>query len=355
MKSVSQGSTGYFDWASNAVNNRDVYYRYGKFLRVEKPVVDVAMFYPAEAQRLRVTQPTAQTFTRACAYLRDVGNFDIVDDRMVRDGCLSGYRVLVLWEGLLAEPETLAKIKAWVEEGGVLLAYDFGKVRTFAGDDSWFQDLFGYYKELAPARVTERYAGNMPPQYRISVGKPEQADYLGDTWQDAEKDEDGNTFRWTGDKATVRLPVLPDKRYTLIVRATLPPEAEGLKHQVFLSARRDNIKLGDMSSTGDVTYRFPIPEGVLTGRSLATLTIQSDTLPQQQNRAGQRRHQTAWHPGAVRSTCGAGNSGRPCRPPSPRTPCPRTGFALPEPEVRKAGTILGAIVRQRADHLLPRQ
>lgn len=63
FESVSQGSTGYFDWASNAVNNRDVYYRYGKFLRVEKPVVDVAMFYPAEAQRLRLNQPTAQTFT----------------------------------------------------------------------------------------------------------------------------------------------------------------------------------------------------------------------------------------------------------------------------------------------------
>ncbi len=279
FESVSQGSTGYFDWASNAVNNRDVYTRYGKFLRVEKPVVDVAMFYPAEAQRLRVTQPIAQTFTRACAYLRDVGNFDIVDDRMVRDGCLSQYRVLVLWEGLLAEPETLAKIKAWVEEGGVLLAYDFGKVRTFTGDDSWFQDLFGYYKELAPARVTETYRGNVPPQYRISVGRPDQADYLGETWQDAEKDEDGTTFRWTGDKATVRLPALPDKRYTLIVRATVPPQAEGLKHQVFLSARRDNIKLGDLSATGDVTYRFPIPEGVLTGRTLATLTIQSDTLP----------------------------------------------------------------------------
>ena len=279
FESVSQGCAGYFDWASNAVNNRDIYYRYGKFLRVEKPVVDVAMFYPAEAQRLRVTQPTAQTFTRACAYLRDVGNFDIVDDRMVRDGCLSGYRILVLWEGLLAEPETLAKIKAWVEEGGVLLAYDFGKVRTFAGDDSWFQDLFGYYKELAPARVTERYTGNTPPQYRISVGRPEQADYLGDNWQDAEKDEDGNTFRWTGDKATIRLPILPDKRYTLIVRANLPQESAGLLHEVFLSAGGRNIKLGDMSAAGDVTYRYPIPESLLTGRTFATLTFVSQTLP----------------------------------------------------------------------------
>ncbi len=282
FESVSQGATGYFDWASNAVANRDVYYRYGKFMRVEKPVVDVAMFYPAEAQRLRVDQPYAATFARACAYLRDVGNFDIVDDRMVNDGCLSTYRVLVLWEGTLADAATLAKIRQWVSEGGVLCAYDFGKVKTFEGDDSWFKDLFGYYKDLAPARVTERYVGAVPAQYRLPVGKAEFADYLGETWYDGEIVRDANegeAARWTGDKATVRLPVQPDKRYTLVVRAYLPPEAEGLKHQIYLTARRDTIKLGDLSATGDVTYRFPISESLLDGRSLVTLTIQSDTLP----------------------------------------------------------------------------
>jgi hypothetical protein len=283
FEAVSQGSVGYFDWASNAVTNRDVYYRYGKYLRVEKPIVDVAMFYPAEAQHLRVDQPYASTFARATAYLRDFGNFDIVDDRMVRDGCLAQYRVLALWEGTLADASTLEKIKQWVNEGGVLLAYDFGKVRTFEGDTTWFQDLFGYYNELAPARVTERYVGNMPPQYRLPVGKIEYADYLGDAWYDPEtvgETTAGVTARWTGEKATVRLPIAPDRRYTLIVRAYLPPEAEGMKHQVFLSGRRDLVKIGDLSATGDVTYRFPVPEGLLAGRSLVTLTIQSDTLPE---------------------------------------------------------------------------
>ena len=328
FESVSQGAAGYFDWASNAVNNRDVYYRYGKFMRIEKPIVDVAMFYPAEAQHLRVDQPYAATFARACGYLRDIGNFDIVDDRMVRDGCLANYRVMALWEGTIADSATLEKIKQWVNDGGVLLAYDFGKVRTFDGDTSWFQDLFGYYKDLAPARVTERYAGNVPRQYRLSVGKPDFTDFMGENWYDIEKVVEKNTIektaektteksvdktieqnteknagknieknidknlqngsetnvsvfaRWTGEKATVRLPVLPDRRYTLIVRAFIPPQAEGLKHQVFLSGRRDMIKIGDLSATGDVTYRFPVAEGLLTGRSLVTLTFQSDTLPE---------------------------------------------------------------------------
>src|SRR5207253_9868646 len=143
--------------------------------RVEKPVVDVAMFYPAQAQKLRPDQGYAPLFAQACAYLRDVSNFDIVDDRMVQDGCLSRYRILALWEGTMADQTTLDKIKAWVSDGGVLLAYDFGKVTTFEGDTSWFTDMFGYVQQIAPAKVTERYVGTVPQQYRIPVGQPEAA------------------------------------------------------------------------------------------------------------------------------------------------------------------------------------
>src|SRR5262249_35838251 len=156
---------GYFDWAGNAMASRDMYYRYGKFLRVEKPVVDVAMFYPAVAQKTRPEQGYAPLFAQACAYLREYANFDIVDDRMVLDGCLSRYRILALWEGTMADQETLDKIKAWVNEGGVLLAYDFGKVTNLEGDIAWHNDLFGYVQTVAPARVTERYVGQVPPQY----------------------------------------------------------------------------------------------------------------------------------------------------------------------------------------------
>jgi hypothetical protein len=278
FEAVSQGAKGYFDWANNAVANRDVFTRYSKYMRVEKPIVDVAMFYPAQAQKLHPDQPYAPLFAQATAYVRDFANFDIVDDRMVTDGCLSNYRVLVLWEGMQADQATLDKIKEWVLNGGVLLCYDFGKVSNFDGGTPWYDkaDLFGYIQELAPARLTERYIGTVPAQYRIQVGDPENANYLaegGEGWYPPQK-EDNLTRRWTREKASLNLPVTPDRRYTLIVRATLPQEATGLKHAVLIN----DTRVGELGSAGDVTYRFLVPSDAFNGKPLAVLKFQSETL-----------------------------------------------------------------------------
>lgn len=258
-----------------------MFYRYAKYLRVEKPVVDVAMFYPAVAQRLRPDQGYAPLFAQASAYIRDFANFDILDDRMVQDGFLANYRVLVLWEGTQADQSTLDKIKAWVNDGGVVLAYDFGKVANLEGETPWYaaNDLFGYIQELAPATITERYMGAVPAQYRLQVGNPEAEGYLGDGgegWDPKVEVVDTITRRWAGSNATLHLPVNPEKQYTLVVRATAPPEATGLKRRVLLNGH----ELGELGSPGDVTYRFIVPTEDLENNPLATLTFQSQTFQQ---------------------------------------------------------------------------
>ncbi|HZO92048.1 MAG TPA: hypothetical protein VFB38_27265 [Chthonomonadaceae bacterium] len=273
FEAVSQGAKGYFDWTSNAVAFRDVYYRYGKYLRVEKPIVDVAMFYPSTYQRLHPERPYAPIFAQACAYLRDVMNFDIVDERMIQDGCLTPYRVLVMWEGDIAEQATLDKIRAWVQDGGVLVAYDFGKVKNVEGDTGWFSEMFGYAGELKPARVTERYVGRLPAQYRIAVGQPEAADYLGGEWYEPETQE-GRAWRWTGANASVRLPVDPDRSYILVVRASVPSEVAQLKRTLLINGS----PIGELESPGDVTYRFRVPADLLADHPLTTLTFQAETF-----------------------------------------------------------------------------
>lgn len=273
FETVSQGAKGLFDWSSNALRHRDVYYRYGKYLHIEKPIVDVAMFYPAEAQELRTDQGYHPLFAQACAYLRDVMNYDIVDDRMVRDGCLSKYRVLVLWEGTLAEPEVLEKIKQWVNEGGVLLAYDYGKITTFEGDTTWFDEMFGYSKELARARVNEKYVGETPTHYQLKVGQPESSDYLFGDWFEAEG-QGNDLYRWMGNTAGLLLPVDPDKRYVLVIRASVPEDATELRRHVSINGH----EVGMLSSSGDVTYRFLIPQSLLGDNPLARLSFQSQTF-----------------------------------------------------------------------------
>ncbi len=282
FEAVSQGAKGHFDWTSNAIKYRDVYLRYGKYLRISKPVVDVAMFYPAAAQRLRPDEGYANLFTQACGYVRDIANFDIVDDRMVLDGCLSNYRILALWEGTMCDQATLDKIRGWVNDGGVLLAYDFGKVMNFDGAASWYADEsepFGYIQHLNPAQIRERYVGTVPAQYRITIADPNTptaADYLadgGDGWY-APESADGISRRWSRASAGILLPVRPDTDYTLIVRAFVPPAGAGKKRMVMVNDQ----DVGEMGSTGDVTYRFVVPAGMLEGKRLSRVSFHSETI-----------------------------------------------------------------------------
>lgn len=273
FEAASEGSAGYFDWASNAIANRDVYYEYGKLLQVDAPIVDLAMFYPARAQQMRPAEGFDATFARGCAELRQLANFDIVDDRMVDDGCLSHYRVLALWQGAVCEPETLRRIKKWVNDGGVLLAYDFGRVTTFDGDSSWFHDLFGYIQNLPPPELQSRYQGALPDGYRIDVASPDAESFLDGEWY-APNTAGGVARRWTGALARVLLPVRSGQPYALSIRAVVPRAAAGLQRLVLVNGN----KVGELDSAGDVRYRFLVPAGFLEGSPLATLTIQSQTV-----------------------------------------------------------------------------
>lgn len=276
FEDISQGAKGHFEWAENAVRNIDVFYKYSKLLKIEKPVVDVAMFYPATAQKLRPDQGYAPLFAQACAYMRDFANFDIVDDRMVIDDCLSRYRVLALWEGTQADKATLDRIRDWVNAGGTLLAYDFGKVTTFDGDTTWWNDMFGYSRNLEPALLHETYMGAIPTQYRILVGEATSSEYLSDDgWEkpDAAVGADGITSRWTNKSvASLRVPVKQDIQYSLIIHAMVPPEGAGLLRTVLVNGRA----IGQMSQTGEVTYRYVVPQSLLEDHPLTTIAFQCE-------------------------------------------------------------------------------
>lgn len=287
-EAASQGAAGYFDWASDVLDdaNRNILYRYGRYLQIDRPIVDVAMFYPARAQEIRPQEGYNETFARACAELRDYLNFDIVDDRMVDDGCLNNYRILVLWEGTICQPQTLQKIKDWVNNGGVLIAYDFGKVTDFNGDISWFKDLFGYVQDLQPAHLREHYEGDLPSAYRIPIGDPAMASFLEGQWAEPDT-ENGLVRRWTGETASVRLPMDVRKKYVLTIRASIPQEAANLSHELYLNGQ----KIGDLDTVGDVRYQFLVPSDIFDNEFqnrvvLALLTIRSQTFLPAKSEAG---------------------------------------------------------------------
>jgi hypothetical protein len=273
---ASLGSKGYFDWADNVRDTRDVYYRYGKYLKVEQPVVDVAMFYPTTSHLLQPDVGYPRTFMQGCAAIRDVLNYDTVDERMIRDGALERYRVLVMWEGTVVEKETLDRIRDWAQAGGVLAAYDFGKIETVEGDRAWFSDLFGYAGRLNPATVGLRFlpetGKGVADRYRISVGQPNASAFLSGGWYEAET-LGGVARRWTGASAEVRVPVNPARAYSLLLRASFPPEAARKRREVLVNG----VKVGALDAAEETTYRFEVPAAALAGRDTAVISIRSET------------------------------------------------------------------------------
>jgi len=273
---ASLGAKGHFDWADNVRDSREVYYRYGKYLKVERPIVDVAMFFPTTSHLLQPGVGFPPTFAQGCADIRDLLNYDIVDERMVMDGALDRYRVLVMWEGAVVEAETLAKIRDWVEAGGVLAAYDFGKIETVEADRSWFGDLFGYAGRLQPAASSLRFVPTggqgVPDRYRIDVGKADAAPFLTGDWYEPETDG-GFARRWTGANASLRTPVAPARSYVLTLRAAFPREAARYRREVLVNGR----KIGELNEEGEDGYRFRIPASALAGRDMATITLRCET------------------------------------------------------------------------------
>ena len=273
FESISEGAKGFFDWAGNSLGARDVFYHYGKYMKIEQPVVDVAMFYPTTSHLLQpdVSYPT--TLLKGCTQIRAILNYDIVDERMIRDGALSHYRILVMWEGTVVPSDVLNDIRRWVQGGGVLVAYDFGKIETISGDLSWYHDLFGYIQQLQPAYVGADYKGDLPTDYRLQVADPSASNYLSGHWHDAETDSSG-TWRWTAANATLFLPVNPIKNYTLTLIAIFPTQAEALTHQVFLNGHL----LGDLNASSQPNYTFSVPATWFNGDNVAHLTFKCETF-----------------------------------------------------------------------------
>jgi hypothetical protein len=268
FEAVAQGASGFFDWAVNATRNEPVYEQNLRYLVVGRPVVDVAMFYPSTAVRL-ADVGEAPTLRLGCKQARDLFAFDIVDERMIRDGALERYRLLVFWEGTVVEQDVLDKIVEWVQAGGVVAAYDFGKVTNVEGDGTAWRTLFGYAGRLQPLKPSFR--GEVPAGgYVLRMDDPVAAEFLQGDWSPPEK-EGERAWRWTGASAQVPLLLNPGQAYSLTIRALVSAEQGGARTAVRLN---QNL-LGYLDSPGETVYKFVIPAEMVKADSAPVLFFYS--------------------------------------------------------------------------------
>lgn len=121
FEAISCGATAYFEWTRTLQVHRDVYREALEVLRAARPRVDVAVYFPIAAHRARADSVMPQHYWQGAAHLRAAVDYDVVDDRLIRDDALASYAVLVVVQAEWLEPDVRDRIAAWVRAGGTLV------------------------------------------------------------------------------------------------------------------------------------------------------------------------------------------------------------------------------------------
>ena len=217
FEAVALGATTFIDAPGAYLGNPKALADLTPGLIHELPRVDVAILHPTSSHILTPGRPTPAATYRGAVELRDYADFDILEESAVSAGGLQGYRVAVLFEGTIWRQQTLEALRTWVNEGGTIVAYDFGKMADPRGNTSIYQELFGFASSLQAAPDSLRWKGEVPASYAISLGEPTAEPFLLSGWGES----DGSSRRALAG-ALLRLPVRADGGVVTVTLSKAP-------------------------------------------------------------------------------------------------------------------------------------
>lgn len=87
---------------------------------LKNPIVDTAVFYPNTSIALDFS--LVPSLYNQCAKMRDVLDFDLVDESLIKDGVLQKYKHLLVAIGEIPEGEVKQRVEEWQKQGGVIVA-----------------------------------------------------------------------------------------------------------------------------------------------------------------------------------------------------------------------------------------
>jgi hypothetical protein len=96
--------------------------------RRDQPFIEIAALYPDTMSKLDdgvFRNLYASTFNPRMAELRARFDFDFCSERMVLDGALDRYKVLLIVWNFVIEADALNSIDAWVQKGGTVICADW--------------------------------------------------------------------------------------------------------------------------------------------------------------------------------------------------------------------------------------
>jgi hypothetical protein len=130
---TASGANQLHDYTRNVTQSKsrsDQQREHIKYLfHVPKPVVPVALWYPNVALTLR----RGEGYLQKAAELRDLTDFDYLDETMLRSKALARYKVLLIIHGEVMEPSDARLIAKWIQKGGRVIVMDVPKFESVEG------------------------------------------------------------------------------------------------------------------------------------------------------------------------------------------------------------------------------
>jgi hypothetical protein len=131
----------------------------------QPPVIDVAVYYPETENQLgdgAFRHLYAWGFYPVAREVRRVVDVDYLDDRLIQEGFLDRYRVLVFAWGNQIEAGVQRRVDDWLRRGGTVIYPSFprGPQQTIEGDTSVFQR---WSAGDTGAGAFHRHPGDMEP------------------------------------------------------------------------------------------------------------------------------------------------------------------------------------------------
>jgi hypothetical protein len=157
FKDLTTGVNWHFDYVPNYYRGSKAFAEYMTLRdKVTYPHIEAALFYPTTSQFLEnwdrwkdSSHMFAGGYPAGLAEyaeeLRDMLDYDVVDERLVCDGFLNEYKYLIWLAGTIVEEETLEQISKWIENGGILLAAEINEIGAVEGKSEAFSKLAALY------------------------------------------------------------------------------------------------------------------------------------------------------------------------------------------------------------------
>ncbi|MFO0980930.1 MAG: hypothetical protein U1E76_04125 [Planctomycetota bacterium] len=263
-KDVACGTQELFEFADQLRLGADIYRRHGHLLRGEQSVVDVALFYPTTDHRAHPQQGFPPALHDVSEPWRDLFDYDIVGEPLVRARLLDRYRVVFLVGGGLIDVRAGQALLEFAAHGGAIAVIGAGAWLTPDGDAGIDRELCGALRGEADPGLLERLHGDAAKAMAVELGSGSDRSLLTGTWYGPETAHyfwggalDGRRCRWTGPRAGVRFPVVAGASYDIDCELHVPPESGECQLWVNGHVASGTIRHGTQS----LTARCTVPAG----------------------------------------------------------------------------------------------